>query len=451
MKKITLYYLLISIVFIGCSKEDPVQPTPTPVVKEPTTKNVTTVKNTSISLQVPNISSEDLAHAIDWSVSGTTLYTVNGVEHLIISPSLFYYEPLIPAIHLVKKNDTWIYEDIYPEAAMGAGRDSELFDEAGTIVFADHGFELKQGTWPFGNIIIGKTNGDRMSWSIISPDRSFYHSISTGDLNNDGLKDIVGLHMGTKGNFYDNLHPYIQNANGNFNLDRNLISYTNWPGLHGAGAVLVLNVLGDSKPEIIIADYGPDSRFPRIRYSFAIFSFSTVTGKYEFIKTPGVFGFASRDLGVTSMKAADFDKDGDFDLALAYETDQINGVEIWTNNGNGDYSFNNQRIEYSFSDLQFREFEIVDVDGDGSVDIVLNPFNGKLFKTYSNGPEVLLHNLIWKNSNGLFQKLNKEQLLPFNKDPFYLKAFVINNKLKFIGIRGNLDRTLTITEINPIF
>ena len=37
MKKITLYYLLISIVFIGCSKEDPVAEPTKPVVKEPTT------------------------------------------------------------------------------------------------------------------------------------------------------------------------------------------------------------------------------------------------------------------------------------------------------------------------------------------------------------------------------------------------------------------------------
>ena len=37
MKKITLFYLLISIVFIGCSKEDPVAEPTKPVVKEPTT------------------------------------------------------------------------------------------------------------------------------------------------------------------------------------------------------------------------------------------------------------------------------------------------------------------------------------------------------------------------------------------------------------------------------
>jgi hypothetical protein len=411
----------------------------------------TLVKNTTLSLNIPNISAADFAKAVDWSVSGTTLYTQNGVEHLIISPSLFYDEPLIPAIHLIKKNDAWVYIANYAEAAMGAGRDSELFDDAGTIVFADHGLELRQGTWPFGNIMMAKTNGEKLSWSTISSDRSFYHSVSTGDLNNDGLKDIIGLHMGTKGNFYDNLHPYIQSAGGNFTLNRNLISYASWPGLRGAGAVLVVNVLGDSKPEIIMADYGPDPRFPRIRYSFAIFGFSSQTGKYEFVKSPGVFGFATRNLGVSSLKATDFDKDGDLDLALAYESDQLNGIELWTNDGNGDYSFNNQRIEYNFSDLQFREFEMADVDGDGWVDIVFNPFNGKLFKTFNNGPEVLLHNLIWKNSNGVFKKLDKEQRLSFNKDPFYLKAFVINNKLRFVGIRGNQDRTFNITEINPVF
>lgn len=443
MKK--LFILSFVLILFACKKKN----TPVPETAKPI--QTTVVTNTTLSLTVPNITPADLAHALDWSVSGTTLYTQNGVEHLIISPSLFYDEPLIPAIHVVKKNEAWVYENSYAAAAMGAGRDSELFDESGTVVFADHGLELRQGTWPFGNIMMAKTNGDRLSWTTISPERSFYHSVSTGDLNNDGLKDIIGLHMGTKGTWNDNLHPYIQAANGSFAQDRNLISFANFTGLRGAGAVLIVNLLGDLRPEIIMADYGPDPRFPRIRYSFAIFSFSAQTGKYEMVKTPGVFGFATRDLGVTSLKAADFDKDGDLDLALAYEADQINGLELWTNNGNGDFSFANQRIEYSFADLQFREFEIADVDGDGWLDIALNPFNGKLFKTYTNGPEVLLHNLIWKNSKGVFQKLTKEQRLSISQDPFYLKAFVINNKFKFIGIRGNQAGTFTITEINPIF
>ena len=258
--------------------------------------------------------------------------------------------------------------------------------------------------------------------------------------------------MGTKGTWTENLHTYIQKANGTFEADKNLISYSNWRGGYGAGAVLIANVLGDSRPEIIRADYGINPAFPSPRYSFAIFSYSSQTGKYEFVKTPGIFGFALQNLGTTSMKAFDFDKDGDLDIALAYEATNINGVEIWTNNGSGDFSYSNMKLEYSFSSLQFREFEVVDADGDGWQDIVLNSWNGNLFRTSNNGfGDVLLHNLVWKNNKGKYEKLNKEQKLPFGQVPTYLKSYSINGKLKFIGIKGNVDGTLLLTEINPVF
>lgn len=433
--------------FSSCSKQENTPATPVTPVKEETT-----VKNTSIPLQVANISSSDLGSSLNGSISGTTLYLKDGIEHLIISPTLFFNEPMIPAIHLLKKNNEWVYESSYSDGAMGAGRDSELFDESGTVVFADHGLELRQGTWPFGNIMMSKTIGEKISWTAVSTERSFYHSVATGDLNNDGLKDIIGLNMGTKGTWNDNLHPYIQKSDGTFEANKTLISYNNWLGAYGAGAVLIANVLGDSRPEIIRADYGINPTYPSPRYSFAIFSYSSQTNKYEFVKTPGVFGFATQNLGVTSMKTLDYDKDGDLDIALAYEGDQINGIEIWTNNGNGDFSYSNLRLEYTFNNFQFREFEVVDIDGDGLQDIVLNPSTGTLFKSANFGnADVYLQNLIWRNNNGKFEKLDKESKLTISQVPSYIKAFVINNKLKFIGIRGNVDGTLIITEINPIF
>lgn len=323
-----LFHFIILIVITSCSKQE----NETIIAPEPV-KEVTSFKNTTISFQVPNINSSDLGSSLNGSISGTTLYLKDGVEHLIISPTLFFNEPMIPAIHLIKKNNEWIYESSYPEGSMGAGRDSESIDELGTIVFADHGLELRQGIWPFGNIMISKTIGEKLTWATISTDRSFYHSVSTGDLNNDGLKDIIGLNMGTKGNWNDNLHPYLQKSDGSFEANKTLISYNNWLGAYGAGAVLIANILGDSRPEIIRADYGINSTYPSPRYSFAIFSYSSQSNKYEFVKTPGVFGFATQNLGVTSMKTLDYDKDGDLDIALAYEGDQINGVEIWNNNG----------------------------------------------------------------------------------------------------------------------
>ena len=438
---------LCFLLFYSCSKKESNVVTPTTPNKEQTS-----VKNSTISLQVPGISPSEIGSAVNGSVSGTTLYTKEGVEHLIISPTLFFNEPLIPAIHLIKKNNEWVYESSYSEGAMGAGRDSEIFDNVGSIVFADHGLELRQGTWPNGHIMLAKTNGERLVWTTISTDRSFYHSISTGDLNNDGLRDIIGLNMGTKGNWYDNLHPYLQKSDGTFEATRTLVSYNNWPGAYGGGAVLVANVLGDTRPEIIRADYGINPSFPSPRYSFVIFSYSTQTNKYEYIKGPGVYGFATQNLGATSMRAVDFDNDGDLDIALAFEGSQTNGVEIWLNNGNADYVATNSRLEYTFNDLQFREFEVGDIDGDGWQDIILNPVNGNLFKSANAGNgELYLHNLIWKNNKGIFEKLSKEQKITFAQLPTYLKSFVINNKLKFIGIRGNLDGALIITEINPVF
>jgi hypothetical protein len=258
--------------------------------------------------------------------------------------------------------------------------------------------------------------------------------------------------MGTKGIWNDNLHPYIQKSDGTFEANKTLISYNNRLGAYGAGAVLIANVLGDPRPEIIRADYGINTAYPSPRYSFDIFSFSAQTGRYEFVKTPGVLGFALQNLGTTSMKAFDYDKDGDLDIALAYEGDNINGIEIWTNNGNGDFSYSNMKIEYTFNNIQFREFEVADIDGDGWTDVILNASNGTQYKSANFGSaDLSLHNLIWKNNKGTFQKLAKEQKLFFSQVPTYLKAFIINNKLKFIGIRGNLDGTLIITEINPVF
>lgn len=34
----------------------------------------------------------------------------------------------------------------------------------------------------------------------------------------------------------------------------------------------------------------------------------------------------------------------------------------------------NNKIEFAFTDMQFREFSVVDVDNDGWPDIVLDPF-----------------------------------------------------------------------------
>lgn len=412
-------------------------------------KPITIVETQSLVLNVSGITGSQF-FSVNGSISGSRLYFKDGVEHLLLSPTLFFEEPLIPAIHLIKKNSKWTQINSYTEGAMGAGRQSELFDDAGTIVFADFGLELRNGVWPAGNMVVAKTVGETIKWSVISKERSFYHSLAIGDLNNDGLKDIIGLSFGTKGNWIDPLHPYIQQTGGEFKEDRTLLKYNPSLGQNG-GCVLIANVMGDSKPEIIQADYNPVGGVDR--YSFIIYKLNSSTNKYEFEKTPGVSGFATESGGATSMRAVDVDKDGDLDIILAYEKNKDSvGFEIWNNDGNGNFVYSNQRIEFKNTELNSREFEVFDADGNGFSDILFNPTSGSLFKNVEFGSGYInLHNLIWKNSNGRFEKHAVEQKINLNNVPVYMKAFTINNKLKYIGIRCNIDGTLQITEIEPVF
>lgn len=416
-------------------------------------------KTSIINIDIPGITGDNLNTGVNGSISGTVVYMKDGMENIIITPTLFFNEPLIPAIHLIKKNDSWVYEDNYPSGSMGCARNYDFLDDSGTIVFSDTGLELSEGTWPMGNLMVANTIGDKLSWTKVSNDRSFYHSVSTGDINNDGIKDIVGLHMGTKGSWTnDDLHTYTQNIDGSFSENRNIISVSKVPENYGGGAVLVADVLADSRPEIIKADYGQNPTYPSPRYSFAIFSFDQNTGYYELAKSPGPLGvFENPDRGATSIKAADFDNDGDLDLAVATEGTDFNGIEIWLNDGVGNFTPSDQKLEFSPIDLQFREFQVMDIDNDGYLDIVLNPFHyGKLFRI---NPEswnldktegIMLNNLIWKNSLGKFSLLKKD-IVVYDTTPAFVKAFKINGKLTFFCVSGNANGSISITEIIPYF
>ena len=427
-------------------------------------KNSFNLYTTIIPLNISGFSKEDIATGIDGSVSGTIYDYVNGRERLTISPTLFFRYPLLPSLNFTKSSGIWSFENSYLSGAMGAGRNYELMDSSKNIyVIADHGLELSTGTWPYGSIYIMSPDGFGLNYTNISNSRSFYHSVSAGDLNNDGLKDIVGLNMGIKGDWYGNLHAYVQNSNGTFSEARNLINdgLNTWSMNKGAGAVLIVDVMGDKRPEIIRADYGfnPTYQNQADRYSFAIYSYDEILKKYAVVRDPGPLGiFSNNDRGATSIKAADFDNDGDLDLAFAIEGTAFCGVDVWLNNGNGNFSPSSNRLEFSFSQMGLREFNVIDVNNDGWVDIVLNPFAfGKLFRVGGSGNNndygtggVYLNNLLWMNNKGAFSMYNKTIIVP-NIKPSYLKSAKINGQFKFIGVQTDFTKgALSIYEI-PVY
>ncbi len=446
MKKLLVVFGVFSVWACTKSAEQPVNDIGPIIPINPVTAY--TINNFSVSgFSIPNITGSQIQTGVNGSISGTIVYTKDNLLHMVIPATLFFNYPLIPAIHLVKTNGTWKFENSYTDGAMGAGRNYECIDTVNqTWVYADHGLELSSGTWPNGHIILMKNNGGTLTFSNISTARSFYHSVSTGDLNNDGLKDVVGLNMGTKGNWYDNLHTYIQNTDGSFSENRTILMSS--AGGRGAGAVLIKNLFGDARPEVIRADYGfnPTYSQPSDRYSFMIYSYNPSANKYQLSKDPGPLGvFSNNDRGATSIKAADFNKDGALDLAVATEGNNFNGIEIWMNDGNGNYSPSNQKLEYSFDQLQFREFEVYDYNFDGYPDIFLNPWAGKRFREMN---QVYMDNLIWKNVSGTFTSISKGITIS-GMSPSYMKVFFINNKITYFGIQGNVDGSIAISEITP--
>ena len=413
----------------------------------------------TIPLQISGVTNSNIMTGIDGSVSGTIYTKINGKEHFIVSPTLFFSYPLLPALNFIKNGNTWSLENSYTSGSMGAGRNYECLDSVNqTWAYADHGLELSSGTWPHGNITLMKTTGNALSFSNISIARSFYHSVSTGDLNNDGLMDVVGLNMGTKGDWYDNLHTYMQNSDGSFSENRTILMSN--AGGRGAGAVLVKNLFGDARPEVIRADYGFNPAFsqPSDRYSFMIYAYNSSTNKYQLNKDPGPLGvFSNNDRGATSIKAHDFDNDGDVDIAVATEGTNFNGIEIWQNDGQGNFTPSTNKLEFTFEQMQFREFNVIDANNDGFLDIVLMPFHyGKLFRVGGSGFNlgtggVYLNNLLWMNNKGTFSMYSKQIVVP-NIKPTYLKSGKINGQFKFIGIETNVNNSsVSLYEIPFIF
>ena len=56
----------------------------------------------TIPLQVSGVSNSDIMNGINGSVSGTIFTKINGKERLIVSPTLFFNYPLLPALNFIK-------------------------------------------------------------------------------------------------------------------------------------------------------------------------------------------------------------------------------------------------------------------------------------------------------------------------------------------------------------
>ncbi|MFM6995111.1 MAG: FG-GAP-like repeat-containing protein [Sediminibacterium sp.] len=389
------------------------------------------------------------------SVCGIVLYTVDDKEHLVIIPA----DDSIPgpSLHFIKKQNNWVYESYYKDLLLDGVRNYSFMDNKGSIAFAQHGTEAIQ-PWPLGDIIVMNTTGDKLRWQKVSKNKAFFHSVASGDMNNDGLIDVVGMHMGTDKKGWVGVNgfiPFTQKSDGTFEENQEIISDAEldnlWKGNHQQGAIILADVIGDKRPELIKADYGqnPIPQFASIRYSFAIYQFNPQINKYQFLKENKELGvFQIPEQGASSIKSADFNKDGFMDLAIASEGKTASGkpggyIQIWKNDGNANFT-PIQEIECVEDSFNFREFEVADINNDGFQDILMHGRENHLVVNKTN--KVLLNKAIWMNKNGKFTPLLNEIEISRKTTPDgnlwnmgSLKVFYLNGKLTFFGVDKNCN------------
>jgi len=400
-------------------------------------------------IKIPNLKQGNYGFGEIETVSGAVLYKVGKTEHIIQNSA----DSLSPALHFIKDSTgNWVFENYYDVASVTGGFRNYVFvDTLGTIAFASTGSESIQ-PWLHGDLLLCKTIGTKLQWTRISNKKSFYHAIGIGDLNGDGLYDALGVHMGTKSDWGEEPHIYTQNNDSTFSETRGFLDVSQYKGMYnGLGSIYVGNLLGNKYPEIILGEYGFNPVFGRMsnRLGFGLFTYDVNLKKYIYLSSPSKLGvFSDSTHGSTSIKAADFNNDGINDLAIATEGLGGNKVQIWIGDGKGNFTpgqiLNYPEVpftNYPDSSNTFREFEVMDFDGDGWQDIVVHPFHyGNLFRINPkennwNGSGISLQGSIWRNNKGVFNKLiNKIQLDGIK--PGFMKGFMIDGNLRFFGFQS---------------
>ena len=183
----------------------------------------------------------------------------------------------------------------------------------------------------------------------------------------------------------------------------------------------------DKLDEIIFASYGDENTPVSEHNSIQIYKHSQTTNRYERVlfKKFGV-GSQGEVLGATSIKVYDFNNDGIKDISICREARNNDSFEIWIGKSDIEYEpyFFQNLNQYN---IKIKEFEVMDVNLDGYLDIVLNIFMGSGFNT-SNGLD--FNKAIWINDGkGSFSMYNEKNLtvnVLMNSYTSYMKNGILN-------------------------
>jgi hypothetical protein len=373
-------------------------------------------------------------------------YVKDGVENLV-GGGVDWWDPNRqegPLFHFYKPNGRWEFLKLY-EIETSEFRNYEYFADGTGFLTCDHGPEWRvpdNADWPLGHMFVGIMGANNVEWHQVSEVRNFYHDCSYGDLNQDGIGDVVGGHFGNRiEGLEDNPHVYFGQPGYKYDVQFNILELEN-QDLACCHDVEIFDIDNDGINELIRIEFNNEF------WWYDTYQFNLETSVFEHEEThkvnyqpaqdPPTYDFNDLVKGdfpnsdtkrYTKKRLHDFNNDGNWDFSTHIPEIDYQVVVMSTPDGYDIQTLSKQgNIDASGAGLSIKDFDVFDLENDGDPDVLLRSYYNL------NGGVMDLSRVIFINDNGVMKSLETDKLIISGPDtPRHAIPFVKDNLLHFHG------------------
>lgn len=258
-------------------------------------------------------------------------------------------------------------------------------DKKNEIVLFSSGYDAD----PFPGDSIGIFNVGQKKYHYLTDDIGYFHGGATGDINNDGLVDIVAY---SGGSAVIPVHPtaYINKGDGEFELSNHLFKGFNTSD-DNYYTVELFDINKDGQLDLFLGGSGKLIIIIQKNKEFV---------RQEFKAIP-----LAKDLEVIDIAFLDFNWDGNMDVLTMSNKNGYQGYELnlFLNTGTGFVEATSNYFD-TYSGLGknswIKWIHLFDYDKDGDIDVVGDGLFGDLLGNQG-------RKIWWKNNSGKFVQVKE--------------------------------------------